>query len=252
MLGYQLIGKGKEPVFMLHNWFDDASSFETVVSYLDQERFCYVLVDLRGYGRSSHLQGAYTVQEVAADVLELADALQYGQFHILGHSMSGLFAQYLTVCAPKRIKRMVALTPVPACGSPMPAEVVKAAEAASAGNREIAVQFLHFATGNRLAEGFIQRKVDSFYASSTHEARMGYRAAFSDTNFEKEVMGNQTPTLVIAAKYDNPAYAPDAMRQTLLKWYPNAHMEICHDSGHFPNQEEPPLCAAYIERWLKR
>lgn len=52
----------------------------------------------RGYGVSRHLDGAYTVEEIAADCLELAGAMGADRFDLVGHSMGG-----------KVIQRMLAL-----------------------------------------------------------------------------------------------------------------------------------------------
>ncbi len=81
---------------------------------------------------------------------------------------------------------------------------------------------------------------------------MGYRKAFADTDFSKEMPGNSVPLLAIAATHDSPAYGEQAMRDTLMKWFNNAELAICHDAGHFPMQETPPLLASYIEKFLDK
>ena len=53
------------------------------------------VVDLRGYGRSRGRTGAFTLEEAAADVLALGDALGLTRFAVVGHSMSPLVALHL-------------------------------------------------------------------------------------------------------------------------------------------------------------
>ncbi len=84
-LGYSVYGQGAEKVIVLHDWMGDASNYEPVIPYLDPNTFTWMFADVRGYGRSRNLKGAYTVEEVAADVFRLADALGWKRFHVVGH-----------------------------------------------------------------------------------------------------------------------------------------------------------------------
>ena len=40
------------------------------------------------------------------------------------------------------------------------------------------------------------------------------------------------------------------MRNTFLKWYPNAQLECCKASGHYPMIETPVALVAAIEKFL--
>ena len=40
------------------------------------------------------------------------------------------------------------------------------------------------------------------------------------------------------------------MRNTFLKWYPNAHLECCKASGHYPMIETPVALVTAIEKFL--
>ncbi len=43
--------------------------------------------DFRGYGRSSGLTGDCSITEMGSDIVDLADALEWQEFHLVGHSM---------------------------------------------------------------------------------------------------------------------------------------------------------------------
>lgn len=118
LIGHKLIESGKEKVLVLHNWFCDSSSYEPLLPYLDTEKFTYLLVDLRGYGLSKELHGEYSVQEASQDALVLVNFQSWDQFHIVGHSMSGMIAQKIALDNCSRIKSIVAITPVPALAVP--------------------------------------------------------------------------------------------------------------------------------------
>ncbi|HEX7704389.1 MAG TPA: alpha/beta hydrolase, partial [Kofleriaceae bacterium] len=75
MLGYEIVGTGASRVIVLNDWLCDTSTWDGARVYLDNTRFTWAFADLRGYGKSRTRDGAFTVAEGAADVIELADAL---------------------------------------------------------------------------------------------------------------------------------------------------------------------------------
>ena len=97
ILGYSLHGHGPEKVLVLHDWMGDAANYDPVLPYLDTDMYTYVLADLRGYGKSQHLRGAYTVDEVTADAFRLTAQLDWDRFHLIGHSMTGMVVQRMVL-----------------------------------------------------------------------------------------------------------------------------------------------------------
>lgn len=250
LLGYRLVGTGKEKVAVMHNWFCDCTSYDPMIPYLDTERFTYAFIDIRGYGHSKHLAGRYTVQEAAEDVLSLIKFLEWEQFHVVGHSMSGMIAQKIALDYFSRIKSVVALTPVPASGASPPSEVMLFLKEAARFNEDIAIECIHLATSHRYSHVFAEIMVSTWYSCSTPEARVGYLNMFSTTDFSSSVKGLKTPMQVVFAEHDSEGYE-ELMRNTFLTWYPNAQMECCPGSGHFPMQETPPYIACLIEKFLQ-
>ncbi len=252
-LGHRIIGSGSQKVLLLHNWFCDSSSYEPLLPYLDQTKATYLLVDLRGYGRSKSWQGEYSVQEACQDAMALVQMLAWDRFHIVGHSMSGMIAQKMAVEHPARIQSIVAITPVPACGAPAPAELMSFLEKAALDADENAMECAHLLTGRRLTSWVINQMVRQWRACSTDAARLGYLRMFSYTDFSKDVQGLFTPMLVIYGEFDTAhAEAPSTIGQTFLKWYPNAQMICCSGAGHFPTQETPMYLASRIEEFILR
>ena len=41
------------------------------------------------------------------------------------------------------------------------------------------------------------------------------------------------------------------MRETFLKWYPNARLETIDNAGHYPMYETPVVLATMLEAFLK-
>ena len=83
------VGSGEHHVFVLHGWFGSADGWGLFPTYLDGERFSYHFTDNRGYGARMDERGHYSLDEVADDVLALADSLDAQTFSLIGHSMGG-------------------------------------------------------------------------------------------------------------------------------------------------------------------
>ncbi len=96
---YYRVGNGPTRVIALHGWFGDHTAFASMWPYLDRSRFSYAFMDLRGYGASQTMSGEYTMEEIAADTLQLADELGWQDFALIGHSMSGKAIQQVLVAA---------------------------------------------------------------------------------------------------------------------------------------------------------
>lgn len=249
LIAHKQIGSGKEKVLVMHNWMGDSTSYDSMLPYLDRDEFTYVFVDLRGYGRSKEMKGTYSVEEASQDAIKLIDSLAWDKFHLIGHSMSGMIVQKIAVENPSRVKSIIAITPVPACGSPAPKELMNFFESAALNNDEAAMQCVNTLTSNRYTKTFAKNMVASLRQGSTSEARLGYLNMFSHTDFSESVKGLRTPLLVLFGEYDFEG-SEAFMRNTFLKWYPNALLECCKSSGHYPMIETPVALVAIIEKFL--
>lgn len=72
-------------------------------------RHAIVSPDNRGIGGSTFSGSALTVEDMAADVLAVADAEGFDRFHLAGHSMGGLIAQAVALRAPERVLSLALL-----------------------------------------------------------------------------------------------------------------------------------------------
>jgi pimeloyl-ACP methyl ester carboxylesterase len=248
-IAYKQVGSGKEKVLVLHNWMGDSTSYDSMLPHLNTNEYTYVFVDLRGYGRSKEMRGTYSVEEASADAIQLIDSLEWTKFHLVGHSMSGMIVQKIAVDNPTRVKSVVAITPVPACGSAGPKEMMDFFESVALNNDEAAVQCINILTSNRYSKTFAKNMVTGLRQGSTSEARLGYLNMFSYTDFSESVKGLQTPILVLFGEYDFDG-SEAFMRNTFLKWYPNSQLECCKASGHYPMIETPVALAAAVEKFL--
>ena len=104
-LYYEAHGSGP-PLFLV-------SGLSGVASFWSQNldafaRYFSVIVhDHRGVGQSSPSRIAYSVDQMADDVLHLVDGLGYERVNLIGHSTGGAIGQILAIDRPDRIDRLV-------------------------------------------------------------------------------------------------------------------------------------------------
>ena len=108
MVWHTTIGNGPTKVVVIHGWFWDHRVFAPIFDCLDADRTTYAFIDIRGYGNSRNLSGKYSIGEVAADAIALADQLGWHEFHVVGHSMGAKAAQKVAMDAGARVRSVVA------------------------------------------------------------------------------------------------------------------------------------------------
>ncbi|MGV8960158.1 MAG: alpha/beta fold hydrolase [Stenotrophomonas sp.] len=100
---------GARKVLALHGWLDNAASFLPLAALLPA--LDLVLLDLPGHGHSDHLPAGtpYTGANAVLHVLEVADALGWDRFSLLGHSMGAGISSLLAAVAPQRVEALIAI-----------------------------------------------------------------------------------------------------------------------------------------------
>lgn len=97
------------PWLLLHGWLDNAASFDRLAPLLDGQRL--VALDLPGHGLSDfrHLDADYSFASWVPIVFGAADALGWGRFSLLGHSMGAAIGALCAGTLPERLERFVAI-----------------------------------------------------------------------------------------------------------------------------------------------
>ena len=130
-LWYEDSGGPGEVILFHHGYTGSHDSWPPIVEELRGEFRC-VMMDARGAGDSSHPDDGYTIEQYAADVIGLADALGIDRFTYVGHSMGGGIGMWLGLEHADRLDRLVLVTPVGSGGIAVPS-----------GMREAAAQLWH-------------------------------------------------------------------------------------------------------------
>ncbi|NHQ90660.1 alpha/beta fold hydrolase [Janthinobacterium lividum] len=244
------VGHGPHAVIVLHGWFGDAHAFAPMEAALDGDAFTYVFMDNRGYGGMRGAQGSYSMDEVARDALALADALGFATFSVVGHSMGGMALERLALLAPLRLRKLVAVAPVPCCGVTLDGAARQLFLDAS-GNVNARRAIINRSTGERLPAVWLDWKAQYSWESADPAAFAAYFLAWSETDFSEEIKAARValPLLALVGEHD-PRFDAALMRRTYLAWYPQARLEVLGNTGHYPMNETPLALAASIEAFL--
>ncbi len=247
---YQTLGNGPRKVICLNGWFGHAGNWGPFVNSLNREAFTYAFMDYRGYGMRRGSGGPWTMAQIAADALAVADDLGWQTFSLIGHSMGGMAIQRVLAEAPTRVRALVGISPVPAGGVPFD-DQGWALFSSAAQDPTARRMIIDLTTGNRLSATWLDAMTAASVASADEAAFAAYLEAWARTSFTERIRGLEVPVLVIAGEHD-PALGADTCRATWLADYPKATLQIMANAGHYATEETPVALATAVENFLSQ
>lgn len=106
---YSLIGKLNKPLILfLHGFMGNINEFDEAIKLLSDD-FDYLRLDLPGHGKTQVLgeDEYYTMANTAHALIKLLDELKIPKCFLVGYSMGGRLALYLTLHFPERFLKVV-------------------------------------------------------------------------------------------------------------------------------------------------
>ncbi|WP_166210820.1 alpha/beta fold hydrolase [Cognatiluteimonas telluris] len=258
-------------VLALHGWLDNAASFVPLAPLLQGIEL--VVPDLPGHGRSAHLAAGadYSFAGAVNAVLDIADALGWPRFALLGHSMGAGIGSLLAAACPERIERFVAIEALGALAETPERTVQRMRDAVAAtralpGKRlrvfpDIATAVRVRMQANALSEpvarllverGLVPAPADAsaqgYVWSSDPRLTLPTMLRTTEAQVRNLVEGIGCPTRVIYADPAQP-YLPDPLRRDRAALLPDGDMRILA-GGHHLHMENPDAVAAAIGDFL--
>ena len=122
LLHHQIAGQGKT-LFLIHGLFGSLDNLAVIAREL-AKNFRIISVDVRNHGHSPHSH-TLNYDQMATDILTLANHLDIQKFSCLGHSMGGKIAMRLALNAPSRISKLLVADIAPVAYSPRHESVIR-------------------------------------------------------------------------------------------------------------------------------
>lgn len=259
---------GAPKVLALHGWLDNAASFVPLSAHL--HGIDLVAPDLPGHGRSAHLPAGadYSFAGAMDAVLDIADALQWDRFALLGHSMGAGIGSLLAAACPQRIARFVAIEALGALAETPERTVARLREAVAArralpGKRlrvfadvdtAIAARMQANALREPVARLLVERGIVAVHGghawSSDPRLTLPTPVRMTEAQVHDLVAGIACPTRVIYADPAQP-YLPDPLRRDRAALLPHGDMIVLR-GGHHLHMEDPAAVATAIGDFLLR
>jgi pimeloyl-ACP methyl ester carboxylesterase len=265
---------GAPKVLALHGWLDNAASFVPLAAHLHGIEL--VAPDLPGHGRSAHLAAGadYSFAGAVNAVLDIADALGWERFSLLGHSMGAGIGSLLAAACPLRVVRFVAiealgaLSEAPERTTARLREAIAAARAlpgkrlrvfpdiASAARARMQANTLSEPVARLLVErGLVPVQADgdqpAGYAwSSDPRLTLPTMVRMTEPQVHDLVRGIDCPTRVVHADPAQP-YLPEALRRERAALLPHGELVVIA-GGHHLHMEQPAEVAAAIGDFFAR
>jgi non-heme chloroperoxidase len=244
-ISYACAGKGPPHLLFMHGWAGSGRYFDATIQHLDLTRLRAVTHDLRGHRESAPARG-YTLEQIAADALAVADAAAMSEFVVVGFSMSAKFAQYVSVLAPDRVVGQILVAGCPAGEIPLPRETTDdwlSRERDPVRMAQVPEPYMTRPVAPELIERFGRDAATVGLA-----ALEGTLNAVMTTSFTDRLGSITTPSLVVGGSGD-PMFPPDALRATVGAPLAGARLALV-DCGHEIPIEAPYELAALIEAFL--
>jgi non-heme chloroperoxidase len=253
------------PIVFHHGWPLSSDDWDNQMLFFLGEGFRVIAHDRRGHGRSDQTDTGNEMDTYAADVIELARALDLRDAVHIGHSTGGGEAiRYVARSEPGRVAKTVLIGAVPpimlrteAYPLGLPIEVFNGFREALARNR--AQLYLDIPTGpffgfNRegaeISEGLIHNWWRQGMMGGA-KAHYDCIAAFSETDFTEDLKAVSLPVLLIHGE-DDQIVPIDAAARTAIKLLPNGTLKTYPGLSHALFATHPELINAELLAFIRQ
>jgi pimeloyl-ACP methyl ester carboxylesterase len=245
-------------LLLVHGHGGAKEDFDDHVERLAQ-RHTVVTFDHRGHGSSGHPEdpAAYSLARMRADTWQVADAVGFDEFRVLGHSMGGMVVRRMPLEHPERVAALILMDTSP---GPIPAlvpELVEIGAYVGLTEGKDALKALLDVAGTLDTEAYTTMLVE----------RPGYRE-FQDRKWdETSVVMWSTLAVEIAHQPDDLPLLRDVACPTLVvvgeqdvafldlsraaaEAIPGARLAVIPGGGHSPQFEAPGAWIAAVDGFL--
>lgn len=243
--------EGSGPVVMLvHGVGADGTSWDEIAAALTAQ-FRVLRLDLRGHGRSGHIDSSLTLNDFVQDVIDVLDAAQVAKAHVVGFSLGGMIAQGIGLRHPDRVGKLVLLSAVAGRTEEERARV----QTRLGILREQGIGAITGAAQDRwFTAGFIarhpelvQRRMQQLQENHAPSYAAAY-TVFSTSDLGDELHAIRAPTLVATGEHD--VGSNTRMALYMHAQIPGSKLEILPGLRHSILVEAPDLVTTLVRDFL--
>lgn len=243
-------GNAGRTVLLVHSLGTDSSLWARQVEPFSQVRRV-ITVDLPGHGSSTARDTEYTIEDLGADVLAVADAAGVERFDYCGISIGGQIGLWLAVEAPERVETLVAACTAARIGtSERWQQRIEAVEEVGMEGLLTTVVAGWFSPsfGDRDPDSL--RSIQQVFTSVDPVGYTGCCAALRDADLTSRIAEISAPTLVVAGELD--VSTPVSEAELLHEWIRGSRLQVIPGAAHLANLDRPEeFTAAVLGAWAE-
>ncbi|MGH3564388.1 MAG: alpha/beta fold hydrolase [Mycobacterium sp.] len=241
-------GVGSHDLVFVHGFQNDHTLWRPLLERLDADQYRFTSFDLVGCGASDNADTwqRCTIDEYAADLVALCDALDLDRPVVIGHSLGGAVALSAVLTSPGRFAGTVLVAPASTTGLDfLPDEASFTALAYPTRDQREALARKAFRRPLPEADFRVLMAVIERASPEHTEGAARSMRAFT---CQPRLAAIAEPTILICGDRDR--HMP--LRNHLATWraIPRCGLQVYFDIGHVPFVETPDSCAADVERFL--
>lgn len=235
-------------VVLLHGFCGSSAYWEQTIPFLSGS-YRVIAPDLRGHGASDAPLGAYSIDQMADDVLSLLNALEISECVLLGHSLGG----YITLSfAQRHASRLKGFGLIHSTGYPDSEEAREnRLKSVSVIQNEGITNFVDglvpglFAAG--AAEQLLDRAKEIGYRTPPQGAAGAALAMRERPDRRDVISATALPVLLVAGAEDTLVPA----ERTFTSDKPNVTQAVISGSGHMSMYEAPERLSEIIKDFMR-
>jgi 3-oxoadipate enol-lactonase len=253
-LYYDLVGPESGAIVAFgHSLAADGGMWAEQVAALANAGYRALRMDIRGHGGSTPVAGPYTIDQLADDVIAIANAVGAKQFHFVGLSIGGMFGQSLGIRYGERLKSLMLCDTQAA--SPKDAVERWNPRIASVEKANSLEPLADATMGRWLTEKYKAAHPDRWkeirdtIVGTSVAGYVGCSRAIQSFDFRPQLPTIKAPTMIVCGS-DDPGAPPEEGKQ-IASLLPNGRYQEIADARHLPNVEFPELFNKMMIGWVK-
>lgn len=247
-IAYRWDGPSDRPTLLLSNSLGTSLHMWDAQLPAWIEHFRVLRYDSRGHGKSDAPAGAYSMDRLGRDVIELLDTLKLDMVHFCGLSMGGMVGQWLGARAPTRIDKLALCNTSAYMGPPANWDT-RIAAVRTQGMASIAdavVSRWFTPTYQKVGSEEVARIRNMLLATGPH-GYAGCCAAIRDMDMRRTSALISSRVLVVAGDCDEATSLADG--ETLANEVPGARLVVLH-AAHLSNVEQQRMFTQTVLAFL--